>query len=56
MLKSSVLKIIKETVDSQKETDFNRIEKYQIFCNVCDNMLHAGQITKTQHKRWTEVF
>ena len=56
MLKSSVLKIIKETVDSHKETDFDRMEKYQIFCHVCDNLLKEGRISKTQHERWTNVF
>ena len=56
MLKSSVLKVIKETVDGHKEKDFNRAEKFEIFCYVCDNLLKEGRISKTQHERWTNVF
>jgi len=34
----------------------NREEKFQVFCNVCDNMLAEGRITKANHQRWTNVF
>ena len=51
--KSQVLKVIAETASQHKLT---REEKFQVFANVCDNMLHAGQITKQQHTRWTNVF
>ncbi len=53
MLKAQVTKVIAETA---AQHNFTREEKFQIFCNVCDNMLHAGQITKVQHERWTNVF
>ncbi len=53
MLKAQVTKVIAETAAKH---NFSREEKFQIFCNVCDNMLHAGQITKVQHERWTNVF
>ena len=33
-----------------------REEKFQVFCRVCDNALAAGQITKTNHKRWTNIW
>ena len=30
-----------------------REEKFQVFVNVCDNMLNEGRITKANHTRWT---
>ena len=33
-----------------------REEKFQVFCNVCDNMLKDGRMTKTTHKRFTEIW
>ena len=51
--KAQVLKVIAETASQHNLT---REEKFQVFANVCDNMLHAGQITKAQHTRWTNVF
>ena len=53
MIKTQVLKIIAKTASKHNLT---REEKFQVFCNVCDNALHAGQITKSQHKRWTNIF
>lgn len=53
MTKTRVLQIIAETAAKHNLT---REEKFQVFCNVCDNALHAGQITKAQHTRWTNIF
>ena len=53
MLKGNLLKVIGETA---KDAKLTRIEKFQVFCNVCDNMLAEGRITKVQHERWTNVF
>jgi hypothetical protein len=33
-----------------------REEKFQVFVNVCDNMLAEGRISKANHKRWTEIW
>ena len=33
-----------------------REEKFQVFCNVCDNMLKDDRMTKTTHKRFTEIW
>ena len=33
-----------------------REQKFQVFCNVCDNMLKQGRMTKTTHKRFTEIW
>jgi len=53
MLKIKVQRIIKETCEGE---NFDRDQKFQIFCNVCDNLLREGRISKIQHERWTEVF
>ena len=53
MNKTQVLKIIAE---SASKHNLSREEKFQVFVNVCDNALHAGQITKSQHTRWTNIF
>ena len=51
--KAQILKVIKETSKSYK---LNREEKFQVFANVCDNMLAEGKITTKQHKSWTNIF
>ena len=33
-----------------------REEKFQVFCNVCDNMLAEGRMTKSTHKRFTNLW
>ena len=51
--KQLILNTIKETASCHK---LDRLEKFNVFINVCDNMLHAGQITKQQHTRWTNIY
>ena len=53
MTKRQILHIISE---SASKHNLNRVEKWQVFCNVCDNALHSGVITKAQHTRWTTIF
>jgi hypothetical protein len=53
MLKGNLLKVIGETA---KGTELTRLQKFEVFCNVCDNMLKEGRISKIQHERWTEIF
>ena len=33
-----------------------REQKFQVFVNVCDNMLKEGRMTKATHKRFTEIW
>ena len=33
-----------------------REEKFQVFVNVCDNMLKEGRMTKATHKRFTHIW
>jgi hypothetical protein len=53
MTKAQFIKIIADTAAPHK---LSREEKFQVLVNVCDNAFHAGQITKAQHTRWTNVF
>ena len=53
MLKQNIVKIIKECADGSALT---KVEKFQVFCTVCDNMLAEGRITQIQHQRWTNIF
>ena len=53
MLKTNVLKVIGETA---KGNSLTRLQKFEVFCNVCDNLLAEGRITKAQHSHWTNVF
>ncbi len=51
--KAQILNVIKSCCTGSALT---KIEKFQVFCHVCDNMLAEGRITKANHERWTNVF
>jgi len=51
--KAQMIKIMSQCDGADTLT---RYEKFQVFCRVCDNMLAEGRITKSNHKRWTEVW
>ena len=51
--KRMMLDVMSKCDDADKLT---RIEKFQVFCNVCDNMLKEGRMTKATHKRFTEIW
>ena len=51
--KAYMLKIMKNCEGADTLT---REEKFQVFCNVCDNMLKEGRMTKATHKRFTEIW
>ena len=53
MLKATIVKTIRECCEG---TALTKVEKFQVFCHVCDNMLAEGRISKVQHERWTNVF
>ena len=55
MLKANVLKVI-GSCDAAKEYKLTRTEKFEVFCEVCDNLLKEGRISAVQHERWTNVF
>ena len=51
--KKMMLDIMSKCDDADKLT---REEKFQVFCNVCDNMLKEGRMTKATHKRFTHMW
>jgi len=51
--KAYMLRIMSRCNDADTLT---REEKFQVFVNVCDNMLAEGRISKANHKRWTEIW
>jgi len=51
--KTQLLKVIATTAAPHVLT---REEKFQVFVNVCDNMLKEGRMTKATHKRFTHIF
>ena len=53
--KAQVQRVVKETVNGQGAV-LTREEKWQVFLNVCDNLLKDGRITKQQHTNWTLPF
>ena len=51
--KAYMIKIMKNCKYADTLT---REEKFQVFCRVCDNMLKDGRMSKSTHKRWTEIW
>ena len=41
---------------TSEDFDLTREQKFQVFLNVCDNMLKEGRISKAQHQSWTNIF
>ena len=52
-IKAQMLNVMKNCSGADTLT---REEKFQVFVNVCDNMLKEGRITKANHTRWTEIW
>ena len=55
--KAAIIRIVREVCDDNTDPNITiyRYFKFQVFCQVCDNLLKDGRITKAEHKRWTEV-
>ena len=51
--KAQMLRVMK---DCDGADNLTREQKFQVFVNVCDNMLAAGKISKANHTRWTEIW
>lgn len=51
--KAQMLNVMKQCTGADTLT---REEKFQVFVNVCDNMLEQGRMTKATHKRFTEIW
>lgn len=55
MLKKQVLKVVGETSMSV-DPNLTRLEKFEVFCQVCDGLLKDGRISAAKHHSWTNVF
>jgi hypothetical protein len=53
---TSKAKMIKIMSQCDGADTLTREEKFQVFVNVCDNMLKDGRITPAKHKQWTEIW
>jgi sensor c-di-GMP phosphodiesterase-like protein len=53
--KVQVQNVVRQTVNDCGEK-LSREQKWQVFINVCDNLLNEGRITTAQHSRWTLPF
>jgi hypothetical protein len=51
--KRQMLNVMKKCTGADTLT---REEKFQVFVNVCDNMLKEGRISKANHTRWTHIW
>ena len=57
MLKHNVIKVIAETTRGvEGGNELTREQKFEVFCNVCDNLLKDGKITRAKHSAWTNIF
>jgi len=54
-MKAVIINAVKDACELNN-VSYDRIVKFRMFCNVCDHLLAQNLITKTQHKRWTEIF
>ena len=55
MLKKQVLKVVGETAMGV-EPNLSRLEKFEVFCRVVDNLARDGRITEAQRRSWTNIF
>tara|TARA_B100000925_G_C21786503_1_gene378583 strand:- start:71 stop:238 length:168 start_codon:yes stop_codon:yes gene_type:complete len=51
--KAQMIRVMSQCQDADTLT---REQKFQVFVNVCDNLLEEGKISKVNHKRWTEIW
>ena len=51
--KAQMLRVMSQCDGAKSLT---REEKFQVFCNVCDNMLKEGRLSQKNHKRWTNIW
>ena len=53
---TSKLQMLKIMSQCDGANTLTREQKFQVFVNVCDNMLKEGRVSKANHKRWTEIW
>ena len=55
MIKTQLLKVVGET-SKGINANLTRLEKFEVFCQVCDGLLKDGKISAAKHHSWTNVF
>jgi len=55
MLKTQLLKVVGET-SNKIDSNLTRLEKFEVFCQVCDGLFKDGKISAAKHQSWTNVF
>ena len=55
MLKTQVLKVVGQTATGV-DHNLTRLEKFEVFCRVCDGLLKDGRISTAKHYAWTNIF
>ena len=55
MIKTQLLKVVGET-SKGINANLTRLEKFEVFCRVCDGLLKDGKISVAKHQSWTNVF
>jgi hypothetical protein len=55
MLKGQVLRVVGQT-SRGIDANLTRLEKFEVFCQVCDGLLKDGRISSAKHQAWTNVF
>ena len=55
MLKGQVLRVVGETATGV-DHNLTRIQKFEVFCSVCDGLLKDGRISAAKHRAWTNIF
>ena len=58
---TDVKRILRETtIDNQRKNPdaevLTPVQEYQVFYNVCCNLVKEGTITRAQFLRWTKVY
>ncbi|AIX22608.1 hypothetical protein Syn7803C97_55 [Synechococcus phage S-MbCM6] len=55
MLKGQILRVVGQTARGV-DPNMSRLDKFQVFCRVCDGLLEDGKISAAKHYSWTNVF
>ena len=55
MLKKTLIRVVGDTARGV-DPNMSRLEKFEVFCRVCDNLLEDGRISSAQHSSWTNIF
>ena len=55
MLKKNLIRVVGDTARGV-DPNMSRLDKFEVFCRVCDSLLADGRISSAQHSSWTNIF